>query len=386
MCVCVERGEVAPSRWPCVLALLCMLVCLLVFAQQGRRQLAQRCLPCTHLNPPPALPPPLATRPPQIGRTAPADIVVPIPTVSTRHAVVRVVDASGAAAGSVQVRSLLRMGCARPRGGGMRGAWLCGLHWCCSRGQGCRHAAGDPAGRTGYGCDTAGRQRQAVQPASLLAPASHHMQVTDLGSTNGTVVDGTELKALEAVRAGGGGQQGGQALEAPHSAALHGAFHAPAAQAARCPSRAALLLSTTCLTLPCKRLIEHHRTPACGVRTLACDLLPPSPPSARRCRSRWAARWCLAIPTWPPSGWSWWRTPHPPPPPPPRPRAPRVSPGAAAGGVSSRAQHPGARPAAAFGCSPALRLGYVLRAAALSQLRRTPPSRPPTFFSHPNPP
>lgn len=41
---------------------------------------------------------------PQIGRTSPADIVVPIPTVSTRHAVVRVTDASGAAAGSVQVR------------------------------------------------------------------------------------------------------------------------------------------------------------------------------------------------------------------------------------------------------------------------------------------
>lgn len=40
----------------------------------------------------------------QIGRTNPADIVVPIPTVSTRHAVVRVTDATGAAAGSVQAR------------------------------------------------------------------------------------------------------------------------------------------------------------------------------------------------------------------------------------------------------------------------------------------
>lgn len=68
----------------------------------------------------------------EIGRTSPADIVVPIPTVSTRHAVVRVTDASGAAAGSVQV--------------------------------------------------------------------------TDLGSTNGTFVDGKELKAMEAVPLKVGGE------------------------------------------------------------------------------------------------------------------------------------------------------------------------------------
>lgn len=41
----------------------------------------------------------------QLGRAAPADIVIGIPTVSTRHAMLRVADTEAPAAGSVQVRS-----------------------------------------------------------------------------------------------------------------------------------------------------------------------------------------------------------------------------------------------------------------------------------------
>lgn len=66
---------------------------------------------------PPALlhpsPAPVAQTRAQIGRAAPADIVVPIPTVSTRHAVVRVIDAASKDAGAVLVGAAGRRGSVR---------------------------------------------------------------------------------------------------------------------------------------------------------------------------------------------------------------------------------------------------------------------------------
>ena len=51
----------------------------------------------------PAAPLPLHCSPVQLGRADPADIIIAIPTVSTRHAMLRVADTEAPAAGSVQV-------------------------------------------------------------------------------------------------------------------------------------------------------------------------------------------------------------------------------------------------------------------------------------------
>lgn len=76
-------------------------------------------VPCRRLAAPPAGHAPTGWHPTcqpalsQLGRASPADIVISIPTVSTRHAMLRVADPDSPAPGGVQVRSLCRR--ARPR-------------------------------------------------------------------------------------------------------------------------------------------------------------------------------------------------------------------------------------------------------------------------------